>query len=57
MTLFPCEFLGHTFAQGGFFALAHDHRIMRVDRGWFCLSEVHVGVPISITDFVGKLLV
>jgi enoyl-CoA hydratase/carnithine racemase len=38
---------GHAFAAGAFLALSCDYRIMREDRGWFCVSEVDVGVPIS----------
>ncbi len=38
---------GHAFAAGAFIALACDYRIMRADRGWFCISEVDVGVPIG----------
>lgn len=38
---------GHAFAAGAFLALACDYRIMREDRGWFCISEVDVGVPIN----------
>jgi enoyl-CoA hydratase/carnithine racemase len=37
---------GHAFAGGAFMALSCDYRIMREDRGWFCVSEVDVGVPI-----------
>lgn len=38
---------GHAFAAGAFLALSCDYRIMRADRGWICISEVDVGVPIG----------
>jgi enoyl-CoA hydratase/carnithine racemase len=38
---------GHAFAAGAFLALACDYRLMREDRGWICVSEVDVGVPIG----------
>lgn len=37
---------GHAFAGGAFMALSCDYRLMREDRGWICISEVDVGVPI-----------
>ncbi len=31
---------GHAYASGALFALAHDSRVMRADRGFFCLPEI-----------------
>ena len=38
---------GHCYAAGALIALAHDYRIMRQDRGWFCLPSVDVGIPFT----------
>jgi enoyl-CoA hydratase/carnithine racemase len=35
---------GHAFGIGAMLALAHDRRIMRPDRGWFCLPEIDLGM-------------
>ena len=37
---------GHTFAAGAMFACAHDVRIMREDRGYWCLPEVDLKMPL-----------
>jgi enoyl-CoA hydratase/carnithine racemase len=36
---------GHCFAAGGLLAMAHDWRVMRADRGFFCLPEVDLNLP------------
>jgi Delta3-Delta2-enoyl-CoA isomerase len=46
---------GHTFAGGALFALTHDRRVMRADRGFFCLPEIDG--QIALTPGLGDLLV
>jgi len=38
---------GHAFAAGGMMTLAHDYRIMREDRGYFCLPEIDLQLPLA----------
>lgn len=38
---------GHAFAAGAMLAMAHDARVMRADRGYWCLPEADMGVPLA----------
>ena len=38
---------GHAFGAGSMLGLAHDFRVMRVDRGYFCFPEVDIHIPFS----------
>lgn len=36
---------GHSYGAGAFLALCHDARVMREDRGYFCLPEAKLTLP------------
>ncbi|VFA97685.1 enoyl-CoA hydratase-related protein [Nocardia cyriacigeorgica] len=38
---------GHAFGAGAMLAIAHDYRIMRADRGYFCFPEVDIRIPFT----------
>ncbi len=42
---------GHAFAAGAMLATAHDIVIMREDRGFWCLPEVDLGLPLTSKMF------
>jgi Delta3-Delta2-enoyl-CoA isomerase len=38
---------GHAFAAGAMLTLAHDWRVMRADRGFWCLPEADIRIPFA----------
>ncbi len=38
---------GHAFGAGAMLAIAHDYRVMRADRGYFCFPEVDIRIPFT----------
>jgi enoyl-CoA hydratase/carnithine racemase len=38
---------GHAFGAGAMLAIAHDFRVMRSDRGYFCFPEVDIAIPFT----------
>ena len=48
--VFPCYCVaalnGHAFGAGAQLAVAHDHRVMRSGRGYFCMPEIDMKVPL-----------
>ena len=45
---------GHAFGAGAMLAMAHDVRVMRADRGFFCFPEVDIRSP--FTDGMAALI-
>ncbi|QNG19486.1 enoyl-CoA hydratase/isomerase family protein [Rhodococcus triatomae] len=39
---------GHAFGAGAMLASAHDFRVMRGDRGFYCLPEVTLNMPFTV---------
>jgi enoyl-CoA hydratase/carnithine racemase len=38
---------GHAFGAGAMLAMAHDYRVMRLDRGYFCFPEADIRIPFT----------
>jgi enoyl-CoA hydratase/carnithine racemase len=38
---------GHAFGAGAMLAMAHDFRMMRADRGYFCFPEADINIPFT----------
>jgi enoyl-CoA hydratase/carnithine racemase len=38
---------GHAFGAGAMLAMAHDFRVMRSERGYFCFPEVDINIPFT----------
>ena len=38
---------GHSFGAAAMLAMAHDFRVMRTDRGYFCFPEVDIHIPFT----------
>lgn len=45
---------GHAFGGGAMIALAHDYRVMRDDKGFFCFPEIDLGM--SFTPMMNAIL-
>ncbi|UGT60130.1 enoyl-CoA hydratase-related protein [Nocardia asteroides] len=39
---------GHAFGAGAMLATSHDFRVMRADRGYWSLPEIHLGMPFTV---------
>ncbi|MDL9935964.1 enoyl-CoA hydratase/isomerase family protein [Gordonia sp. ABSL1-1] len=38
---------GHAFGAGAMVAIAHDFRVMRADRGFYCFPEADINIPFT----------
>ena len=38
---------GHAFGGGALLAVAHDFAVMRADRGYWCMPEADLGLPLT----------
>ena len=38
---------GHAFGAGSMLVIAHDFRVMRADRGYYCFPEVDIHIPFT----------
>ncbi|MEV0248904.1 enoyl-CoA hydratase/isomerase family protein [Nocardia sp. NPDC050712] len=38
---------GHSFGAGAMLAIAHDYRVMRADRGYYCFPEADINIPFT----------
>src|SRR6476661_3784652 len=38
---------GHAFGAGSMLGIAHDFRVMRADRGYYCFPEVDIHIPFT----------
>ncbi|KAA0022671.1 enoyl-CoA hydratase/isomerase family protein [Antrihabitans cavernicola] len=39
---------GHAFGAGAMLATSHDFRVMRADRGFYCLPEINLNMPFTV---------
>lgn len=42
--------VGHAYAGGAVFSLAHDYQLMSSHRGWWCINKVHLGIRFDFID-------
>jgi Delta3-Delta2-enoyl-CoA isomerase len=45
---------GHAFGGGALLAVAHDFAVMRADRGYWCMPEADLGLPLT-AEYAGLL--